>query len=143
MLRNIPLQRKLILIILAVSGVTVLLACTAFVIYEQGAIKQYMVDDLSSAAAVIAENSVSALTFDDPTSAAVTLKSLASHPEIIGAALYDKEGRLFARYQRADSTRAFVPPPVRPAGYRFTSEALELFRRVDSAGEVAGTVYIE
>jgi signal transduction histidine kinase len=140
-LRDVPLKRKLTIISLLSSGVALLLACTAFVTHELMTAREALVDDLTSAAAIIGHNSAAALTFDDPRSAADTMQSLSTQPGIVGAALYHRDGRLFAHY--AARPAAFTPPRAEPAGHRLEGGRLKLFYEFSLAGEPAGTVYIE
>lgn len=140
-LRDVPLKRKLTIISLLSSGMALLLACGAFVTHELMTARDALVDDLTSAAAIIAHNSAAALTFDDPDSAAETMQSLSTQPGVIGAALYDRDGALFAQY--VSGRDSFSPPAAEPAGHRFDGDRLKLYHEFSLAGEPAGIVYIE
>ena len=59
----------------------------------------------------------------------------------MSAALYDPEGKVFARYQHAPT--AAQPPAVEDDGYRFAGNSLRIFRGIDLAGERIGTIYLE
>jgi two-component system, NtrC family, sensor kinase len=142
-LRDRPIKGKLRAITLLTSGVALLLACAAFVGYELVVFRDTIVDELSTTAAIIGDNSAAALAFDDPASARQTLGSLNTHPHVVGAALYDRKGKLFAKYQRATAESAFDPPHAEQHGHRFDGDRLKLFYRFDLAGEHAGAVYIE
>jgi two-component system NtrC family sensor kinase len=142
-LRDRPIKSKLTTITMLTSGVALLLACAAFVGYELTVFRTGIVNELSTTAAIVGDNSAAALAFDDPDSARQTLRSLNVHPHIIGAALYGRNGKLFASYHRAPAAAAFDPPPAQAQGYRFADDRLKLFHRFDLAGEHAGTVYIE
>jgi two-component system, sensor histidine kinase len=138
-----PIKRKLTLITMLTSGVALLLACGSFVAYELFAFRHDMVDDSSSLAAIIGQNSAAALSFDDPDSARQTLQSLQTHPHVVGAALYDRTGALFAQYARGESSVRFAAPATAGVGHRYADDRLVLFRSFDLAGEHAGTVLIE
>jgi HAMP domain-containing protein len=142
-LRDIPIKGKLTAITMLTSGVALLLACVAFVTYELTALRTNSVDELSTTAAIVGDNSGAALAFDDPDSARQTLRSLKVHPHIVGAALYDRNGKLFASYDRADTGVQFQAPRLEGQGHRFEQDRLKLFYGFDLAGEHAGTVYIE
>jgi two-component system, NtrC family, sensor kinase len=142
-LRNRPIKGKLTAITMITSGVALLLACAAFVGYESMVFRTGMVDELATTAAIVGDNSGAALAFDDPDSARQTLRSLNVLQHIVGAALYDRNGKVFATYRGATAEAAFVPPPVQAQGYRFEDNRLKLFHRFELAGEEAGTVYIE
>jgi signal transduction histidine kinase len=142
-LRNIPIHRKLTIITLLTSGVTLLLACFAFVTFEVFVERVEMVDDLLTTADMTGFNCSAALAFNDLGSAAETLNSLKAHPRVVGGVVYDKNGNVFAVYRRADVKKMFNPPAVEPDGHRFTGRSLGLFHGIRLAGESAGTVYIE
>jgi PAS domain S-box-containing protein len=141
-LYDVPIKRKLTLITLVTSGLALLLACAAFTAYEWFVFRASMVDEHQSTARMIGDNSAAALIFNDPDSAAQTLRSLSAHPHVESAAVYDTEGAVVATYQREGSINAAPPPPVAAGGYRFTDEHLELFGAIDRAGESAGFVYL-
>lgn len=142
-LRSMSIRNKLTAIMLLTSTVALLLACLAFVSYELIVFRGSMVNMLLSTAEMVGYNSTAALSFRDPASADATLKSLTAHPHIVGGAVYDTDGKLFATYRRAVLKGTFNPPAVAADGHRFTSHRLQLFRGVTLAGERVGTVYIE
>jgi diguanylate cyclase (GGDEF)-like protein len=74
--RDTPIKRKLITISLISSGVALLLASGGFVAYELTAYREATLNQLTSVAGVIASNSASALSFDDPEAAEHTLSAL-------------------------------------------------------------------
>jgi signal transduction histidine kinase len=143
LLRDVPIQRKLTIISMLTSGLALLVAGLAFVAYEQVVFRGSMVDRLSITASMVADNSSAALTFNDPASAAGTLKSLGADPHIVGAAIYDEKGKVFAIYRRAGWAGDFEAPSVEREGHRFGGGHLRLFRAINLAGEHAGTVYIQ
>jgi two-component system, NtrC family, sensor kinase len=142
-LLHTPIKGRLTTITMLTSGVALLFACAAFVGYELLVFRDSTVEELSTTAAIIGNNSAAALSFNDPASARQTLRSLNTHPHVLGAALYDRNGKLFARYVHVLSANAFNPPQVEQPGHRFEDDRLKLFYRFDLAGEHAGTVYIE
>jgi signal transduction histidine kinase len=143
LLRDVAIQRKLTIISMLTSGLALLVAGLAFVAYEQVVFRGAMVDRLSITASMVADNSSAALTFNDPASAAGTLKSLGADPHIVGAAIYDEKGKAFAVYRRAGWAGDFEAPSVEREGHRFDGGQLRLFRAINVAGEHAGTVYIQ
>jgi two-component system NtrC family sensor kinase len=142
-LGDMPLKRRLLVTSLVANGVALLLASLAFVTYELYTLEDSMVADLSGAAAIIGHNSSAALAFADPDSAAQTLQSFSTNPHVVGAALYDRDGQLFAQYASAAIEAPFEAPAIEPPGHRFESDRLKLFHEFELAGEPAGTVYIE
>src|SRR5262245_26811136 len=101
--RDTPIRRKLIAISLLSSGVALLLACGSFVAYELGAYRQATLNQLTSVAGVIAANSSSALSFDDPEAAVHTLSALRSERMIVAACIYGPDELLFAAYYKSEA----------------------------------------
>jgi len=62
--------------------------------------RRQALDDVRSVSAVLERNLRSALAFNDPTSAAATVASVAGVPDIEHATLFDQDGQLFAEYRR-------------------------------------------
>jgi PAS domain S-box-containing protein len=138
---DMPIKRKLTLIIMLTSGLALLLACLAFTTYEVLVFRRTLVDELSTTAAIAGDNSSAALTFNDPISAQQTLASLRAHPHIIAATLYDADGKVFARYQYVPAATQLSA--VEADGHRFAGNSLRIFRSIDLAGERIGTIYLE
>jgi diguanylate cyclase len=99
--RDTPIRRKLIAISLLSSAVALLLACGGFVAYELSAYRQATLSQLTSVAGVIAANSSSALSFDDPEAAEHTLSALSAERMVVAACIYGPDARLFAAYYKS------------------------------------------
>jgi len=141
-LRDQPIRRKLMTIIMFVSGVALLASGIAFVAYEQFMFREKLTRDIGIAAAIVGDNSAAALTFNEAVSATEMMRSFDAEPHIVAACIYDKAGRPFAQYRRVRQG-FFVPPPVQREGCRFEGNRLFLFRPIMSADERAGTMFIE
>jgi len=141
-LRNLPIKRKLMAIILLVTGVALLMASAAFILFEQSTARKQMVQALQITAAMTGANSTAGLSFDEAGSVEQTLKSLSVQPDIVEACVYDKDGRLFAHYLRNGETR-LVTPAVKDLGYSFQGVRLKLVQSITLAGEPIGTIYLE
>lgn len=93
--RNLSIKWKLTWIILGTSTAALLLACAAFVGFELSTFQDRMVQEISTLAGVIGENSKAALIFQDPEAAEGTLAALGNEEQIVAAAVYGADGRLF------------------------------------------------
>src|SRR3954454_18419961 len=98
--RKLSIKHKQTLIILATSGAALLLACAAFAMYEVAIFRTAMVRNLSILADMIGNNTTAALEFNDTKVVDETLSALKGEPDIIGAAVYTKEGEVFGVYDR-------------------------------------------
>ncbi len=116
--RDLPIQRKLMVILFGTSGVVLLLTCTAFLAYDVLTFRRSAVRQLSTLGEVIAANSTAVLAFDNADDATEVLGALKAERHVVAAALYDNQGRLFARYP-AGAAESFYPGHLQPDGYRF------------------------
>ncbi len=130
-------------IIIAISGLALLLACLAIVVYDIVELRRGMVNDASTLGNMVAENSTAALTFHDAQAAKDVLRSLHTQPHVTAACLYTAEGQPFATYERSGSGKLFSPPPPRSEGSFFENGRLLQFRPVRLGKETIGTVYVE
>ena len=80
--RDLSIKWKLTWIILGTSTAALLLACAAFVGYELITFRDGMVQEASTLADVIGENSKAALTFQDPEAAQGTLAALGNEEQV-------------------------------------------------------------
>lgn len=83
---------------LLVSGSVLIIAALAFFSYDMFSFRQSLINNLRSEAQIVGANSVSALTFDDPASAAATLQGLSRSPDVVSAVLTKEDGSVFATY---------------------------------------------
>ena len=130
----LPIHRKLTAMMLLTSAAILLLTCAAFAIYEYVAFRRSSLEQTGTLARVIATNSTAALAFRNRDDAEEVLSALKSEPHIVVAALYDEDGRLFARYPRDAPDSAFPAAPG-AAGYAFDDGALSGFEPVSEHTE--------
>jgi PAS domain S-box-containing protein len=96
--RNLPIARKLTLVVLVTTSIVLLLSCAAFTAYELLTYKQNLVRTFSSTAQIIGANCSASLTFDVPTDAREILSALRAERQIEAAAVYRQDGSLFAKF---------------------------------------------
>jgi signal transduction histidine kinase/DNA-binding response OmpR family regulator len=142
LLRNLSIRRKLMLIIMATSGIALLLACAAVVAHDLLTLREQMVRDLSVRAELIGANSTAALLFDDQQAARETLAALKGQPHIISACIYTRDGRTFASFLRAGASDASLPAQPQTEAHHFSDDSLAVFRPIILDQEPVGTIYI-
>ncbi len=106
--QDVSIKRKLTLIIMLTSSVSLLLACAAFVIYDQIAFRREMVREHSVLAEMIGYNIQSSLLFDDQNDAEETLISLSTDPHIVSSRLYKKYDDGYRNIKYVTSTYKFI-----------------------------------
>ncbi len=135
------LRFKVLAVVMLTTLVALLVSAAALVTYEARNYREFLVNDATTQADILARTSTPALQFDDPVSAAETLALLASRRGIVAAALYTLDGTLFAHYAR----QGIPPPPPRlaaPLGSQFVDGSLELVHPVVASDQRIGTVYL-
>lgn len=139
--QELPIKRQLMLLIMLTSGVVLLLACAAFVAYDQYVFRQNMKRDLTTLAKVIGGNSRGALVYNRPENAQKSLATLQDVPNILAACVYDTNNTVFAKYPEQ------AQPPARPAvsGQPFFGpNHLNVFEDVvGSDEERLGTIFLQ
>ena len=140
--KDMPTGLKLTLSILLTSVVVMLLMCAAFFAYEYLTLRRTTVRQLATVGEIIASNSTAALAFDNRDDAKENLAALKSERRIVAACLYDRAGRLFAKYPDDRPADSFPPAPG-PDGYSFDPSTLVGFQPVVEKGQRLGTLYFE
>ena len=143
---NSSIVRTLIGLNTLVSGAALVIACIAFGIYDRTTYRAGAVRNLSVQAQIVGANSVSALAFNDPDTAGVTLSALNAAPSIVSAGIYSNDGQLFALYRRDGTVEA--PQPSLPSSddtevHRFENQQITLVRRIVFQGRPVGSVAIQ
>ena len=108
-IQNLPLQRKLMLIIMVCCSATLLAASLFFVAREAKVLYGAQQEDLVSIADMIGRNSASALVFNDPRAAQETIKPLTGKSSILAAYVVSRDGHLFARHVAPEADAAVLP----------------------------------
>jgi signal transduction histidine kinase/CheY-like chemotaxis protein/HPt (histidine-containing phosphotransfer) domain-containing protein len=164
--RRMPLQRKLISIMLLTTGISLLMITAALILHEQIRYRQSAVTQLASIGHVIAANTTAALLFDDPKAAEQTLAALHAQPQIRHAHIVRRSGGIFAYYaaQGEDSTASAADleqdisrdtmlsdrfygtrsdeSPEASEVHDFTPEGLDVLVPIRLDGEILGVVHL-
>lgn len=141
-LQDMPIRRKLMLIILLISAAVMLMMRGAFFTYEYLAFRQTTRGHLSSLGQILAANSTAALAFENADDAREILAALKAEPQVVAAALYDRNGALFARYPESLDAAA-LPAATGAPGYHFSPGRLAGFEPVVLGERPLGMLYLE
>ena len=118
-LNNTTIRHKLTLIIMFTCITTLVMAASAFIVWEQITFRNSMARNLSIQAAMTADNCKAALAFEDAADAEETLKALRAEPSIIFGCVYTADEKIFAKYSRPNSS----------AGRPLSRQSTRLFTR--------------
>jgi len=136
------LRRKVMLLVLGTTLVALGLAAAALVLYDVRAYERQWTTDLATQADVVSRASAPALSFGDRRTAEKDLSMLQARPRVIAAALYDRDGSLFASYVAPGQLSRGFPAKAGDEGHVVHGGEIELFRRVVENGEAIGTIYM-
>src|SRR5256884_2719337 len=141
-LRDWPIRQKLTAMLVLSSGLVLLLTSAALVGYQYWSFRQAMRSTLAVRGSILATNSTASLAFANDADARELLSALRADPHIVAAALYDRNGRLFATYP-GDLPGGALPAAPGPDGYRFQRGNLIGFQPVaEAGGQRLGTLYL-
>jgi TMAO reductase system sensor TorS len=140
--QDLSIRRKLVLLMLATSVLSLVLACVGFAIYERVSLRRTAANELATLADTLGANTAAAMAFNDRLTAEQMLSALRGERHILGACLYDNNGHVFAEYRRTDLGPSFPMPCWHGDGVRFESTSLTLSRSVFLGGDRTGSIAI-
>ena len=138
--RDLPIRRKLAVLMVATGSIVVMLSSTALWIFKSLDLRETAVAEISTLAETISSNTTAALTFQDRRAAEETLTALRADQRILLAAVFAKDGSLFARYVRHGASPGSVA--LRPVGNSFQGDTLLLVRPIVLDTETIGFILV-
>lgn len=139
-LRNLPIARKMVVIVMLTTSLALGVAGLGLTLYERVTVRARVASSALSLAQVIALNSRAPLAFDDPAAASETLAALSARPSIRAAYIYKAKGTPFARYP----AKGGPPLPAQPGpdGVHFIGQNLVVFQPITLDQRRLGTLYL-
>ena len=141
-LRDLPIRRRLMIMLLVTSGAVLALTCAALILYQYESYRVVARRTVQTLGEVIASNSTAAVAFDNASDETDVLAALHAEGRVSVAAVYDSAGALFAHYPAHASPTAFPPHPGRD-GVRFDAGTLIYYQPIRQGGNARlGTLYL-
>ena len=117
---------KLTTAALTSSGVTLVAVFAVFATYDYINLRAQLVRDVTMLADIVGSNSIGPIQFNDDSTAADTLRSMAINPHIISARLFALDGTLVSTYPRqSGSTVPLRKGATSPGVAPFRSRTVE------------------
>jgi two-component system, sensor histidine kinase and response regulator len=147
---RLSLARKLTLIGVLTSIVSLVVAVTVVLAWDLSSARTRLVRDTGMLADVIGSNSTAAIVFSDAKAASEIVRALSLNESIVSAVIWTKEGTQLARFDRSGTPR--VDRELPPSAFdiepnrqwcEFTDGVLLLARPIVLDNDVIGTVVIE
>ena len=144
-IRNLSIKRKLTLITMCTSSIALVLSSASFLIYDLVSFRRLLGQDLITQAEIIGYNSAAAMAFKDKVAATATLWALKARGDIVGAALYTTDGKIFAYYIRPGSrdSESSLPQLPQSQGFRLEGGYLEVSRDVTLNDSRVGMLFLQ
>ncbi|HEV2489101.1 MAG TPA: response regulator [Candidatus Acidoferrales bacterium] len=140
---NLSIRRKLQGIVMLTCGAALLVAAIIFTVYDRLSFLRSNTDDLTTTAEMIGDNSTAALTFSDAESAQETLGALRAKKHIMFACIFNRSGKVLAKYSRDPALSDFTPPAPQKELSATQNGRKLLFHPILLQGHPIGTIYIE
>lgn len=140
--RVLPIKRKVMAVTMLTSVIVLLVTVAAFMAYDLTTFRETIVRTLMALAQATADNSTEALASGDSKKASEALYSLRLEPQIVAAALYNTDGKLFASYPTSEPASSFPGVPSGP-GHRFEAGHLLIFQPVVRNQKMLGRLYLK
>src|SRR2546421_12123381 len=107
--RHASIRSKFQFLVLSISILAVAASCGVFITYLWISTRARLVLRQETMATIVGDQSTAALEFDQPAQATTILSTLKAERQIVAAAIYTREGRLFAGYRREGATPGTLP----------------------------------
>lgn len=140
-LRDMPIRRKLTLVVVVTTGLAVVLAGVGLMIADYALFLSSLKNDLTALARITADNTTASLSFIDPNAATETLRALRARRHVVNACVFQPDGRLFAEYTRPNAA-ARCPAPAAAREIRKERDALVISRPIVLDKRRVGTLVI-
>ena len=144
-IRHYSISRKLTLMNMLVSGVALLLACSAFFAYDFYTFRTTIADNQSTTGRILGSNTAAALLFNDSQAAGNSLSALAASPHTLSAQIYTPTADSSPPIGVTLAPRIAICPPFRLGEKqirRFESDEIDLISPIIFGKKLIGFVYL-
>ncbi|MFT5365573.1 MAG: signal transduction histidine kinase/DNA-binding response OmpR family regulator [Candidatus Latescibacterota bacterium] len=141
---NLPLNRKLAVIIILTTAVAMFLSAIATIFYQTHTFTRFIVSELETTAEILSANGAAALRFEVPRDAEQTLSSLKAKSHISGAYIFTPNEKLFAKYSQKDIQIHTPIFPLREGHtFEFKKNYVVLIKHIYHDNDFIGTLHIQ
>lgn len=140
-IRNLAIQRKLLLITLTICAAVLCVAVAALFIFQILNFRENFKLDTSTLASIVADNSAAALAFDDRKAAADTLASLKAKPSVECACLVNTKNQIIAHFGKDHGEEKLGDFPE-PGQFKFIGGALLFTQQIYVDSKQVGALFL-
>jgi len=140
---DLPIRRKLRLIVMLTVGAALTVACGATLIYHYYTLRDSLRRDLIVLAEITGDDSTGALSFADQRTAKELLAGLRVKRSILTATIYSADGKVFASYRRDPAAAALPSFQISQERASFEKNRLRIFQQILIDRQPIGGIYLE
>lgn len=137
---RLPIRKKLLLIIMLVTGGVLLFVNIVMFSYEFFTFRHVLANNLAVLTKATAENAKSTVVFSDQDAARETLLALRAEPSIQYAAILTPDQRVFATYGK--DAAGFQPPAIPANTPVFGKNSVDFLTEIQLGGKTVGLVFV-
>ncbi len=141
--RRLSIRGQLTALLLLASSLVVIVASVAYTVLTVYAWRDGQVHELSNVARLLAKNTEAAMAFKLPEDAERMLASLSTRPSVTRAAIYDRDGKLFASYSRTPMDVVPLPSRIGSDEPQFGSGTVRVEEPIQVQDDRLGFVVVE
>jgi signal transduction histidine kinase len=138
--RDLPIQRKVTLVVLVTTTACLIVACLALFAFQLMSFRRNFISDLSALSDVVANSSIAAVAFNDKNAATGLLSGLQAKRHIRSATLL-KNGEILTQFGEPDDLAALAAYP-KETGYKFDRNSLLHSHVILFEEEPIGLLYV-
>ncbi len=135
----LPIRKKLLLIIMLVTGGVLFFVNTVMFSYDFFTFRRILAKNMAVLTKAVAENASSAVVFSDPDAATETLLALRAEPGIQYAAILTPNQRVFATY--GAGAKGFQPPTIPLNTPVFGKYSVDFLTEIKLQNKTVGLVF--
>jgi PAS domain S-box-containing protein len=139
--RKKSIRKKLILIILSASIISIISGLAIYLVFDMISIKKEIKKNAELNAALVGQYSIVPLVFDYKDEATDVLAKLSSVPSVIDACIFNAKGDVFASYHKMPEDQ-FVFPDPKERNPGFSKGHLNVYQDISYDGNDYGTLYL-
>jgi len=130
---------------LLASGIALMLVYVSFLGYNLFSLRDAALASLSGEAQIVGSNSISAIVFDDRSSAETTLSALSHSSDIVAAAIYTEGDVPFAQYPASGAISMERRPLANSSSLQHWTDGPDILiaSRIEFQGKPIGIVYVQ
>ena len=143
LLKNLSIKQLLTIIIMSISGISVLLTTLAISAIGIYSLQDKIISDMRISAAIVGDHNTAPILFDDPQQATENLNVYSVQQDILQVCLYNSTGEIFAHYYNKEKIAGSECPSNLSYREILKGKYAEVMQEITKHEEKIGYIYIQ